>query len=82
MTKKVVEREVASGGVPSSVGKVTAEEELDFILQAAVGPISVVKRLVNGETLRSSVLQTIDRDAYVRTRRTRNSKMYSKNPQQ
>ena len=54
---------------------ISNEEEMAFILQAAVAPFSIIKRVFfDKKSLGISILQTIDRDVYV--------KEYRKNKEQ
>lgn len=50
----------------------TTSEELQFVFQAAVAPLSILKRVVaNNQTLLASTAQAFDRDSYLRYLRTR-----------
>jgi hypothetical protein len=54
---------------------ISNDEELHFIAQAAVAPLSVVYRILcDHDSLGSSLLQSIDRDEYVKNRRRKKSR--------
>lgn len=58
-----------------ATGNVTNAEELKFIFQAALAPLSIAKRIfIDHETVGSALLQTIDRVKYVTALRKREQK--------
>ena len=56
----------------SGIDNITNTEELSFIFQAAVAPISIARRMIKeGKSFGRALFLTIDRDAYVQDLRSR-----------
>ena len=56
------------------VGEISGREELKFIIQAAFAPITIMRKVIRDhKPVWTAFVQTVDREAYVRDLRARES---------